>query len=75
MADPTLPSVEAAKAVWSGESDAWKRVLWSMAERAAIIAPALYLAGERKRILRYTLATTAAIEAVVLLVVRNQMKE
>ncbi len=75
MATPTLPSIVAAEAFWRGDEGAWKRVLWSMLERAAIIAPALYLAGERKRVLRYTLATTAAIEAVVLWQVKRQLKE
>lgn len=72
---PTLPSIVAAQAFWNGEPEAWKKVLWSMSERSAIIATALFLAGERKRLVRYTLATSAAIEAVVLLVVRKQMKD
>ena len=69
----TLPSVTAAEAFWRGDEGAWGRVLWSMLERAAIIAPALYVAGERKRLLRYTVITTAAIEAVVLWQVKRQI--
>ena len=70
---PTLPSVTAAEKFWNGEPGAWKSILGSMLERAAIIAPALYLAGERKRLLRYTLAVTLGIEAVVLATVKYQM--
>ena len=72
-AAPTLPSITAAEAFWRGDEGAWGRVLWSMLERAAIIAPALYIAGERKRLLRYTVITPAAIEAVVLWQVKKQI--
>lgn len=74
MAQPTLPSVVAAEALLKNEPNALGKVLWSLAQRAAIIAPALYLAGERKRVGRYTLAATLAIEAVVLLEVRSQLQ-
>lgn len=73
MAQPTLPSVVAAEALLKNEPNALGKVLLSMAERAAIIAPALYLAGERKRVVRYTLAATLAIEAVVIWQVRRQL--
>ena len=73
VTQPTLPSVVAAQKFWRGESGALGSILWSMTERAAIIGAALYLAGERKRLLRYTLATTAAIEAVVLWQVKRQI--
>lgn len=63
---PTLPSADAATAFWAGEPGAFWKILGSMAQRSLIIAPALYLAGERKHLLRYTLVTTAAIELVVL---------
>lgn len=72
-AAPTLPSVTAAEAFWRGDEGAWKRILWSMVERAAIIAPTLYVLGERKRLLRYTVGVTAAIEAVVLWQVKRQI--
>lgn len=74
-AAPTLPSVTAAEAFWRGDDGALGRVLWSMAERAAIVGTALYLAGERKRVLRYTLAVTGAIEAVVLWQVKRQIDQ
>jgi len=70
---PTLPSVVAAEALWRGEKGAAGKVALSMLERAAIILPALFLAGERKHLLRYTLVTTAAIEAVVLWQVKRQL--
>lgn len=73
MAQPTLPSVVAAEAVLTNQPGAVGKLLWSLAQRAAIIAPALYLAGERKRVVRYTLVATLAIEAVVLWEVRRQL--
>jgi len=72
---PTLPSVTAAEKFWKGEPGALGAVLWSMVERAAIIAPALYVLGERKRLVRYTLGVTAAIEAVVLWQVKRQLDQ
>jgi hypothetical protein len=72
-AAPTLPSVTAAEAFWRGEEGALGKVLWSMVERAAIIAPTLYVLGERKRLVRYTVGVTAAIEAVVLWQVKRQI--
>ncbi len=73
MAQPTLPSVVAAEALLKNQPGAVGKLLWSLAQRAAIIAPALYLAGERKRVVRYTLVATLAIEAVVLWEVRRQL--
>ena len=70
---PTLPSVVAAEKFWRGEPGAFGSVLWSMLERAAIIAPALYVLGERKRLVRYTVGVTVAIEAVVLWQVKRQI--
>jgi hypothetical protein len=73
VAQPTLPSVVAAEALLKNQPGAVGKLLWSLAQRAAIIAPALYLAGERKRVVRYTLVATLAIEAVVLWEVRRQL--
>lgn len=70
---PTLPSVVAAEAVWTDQPGAIGSVAVSLLERAAIIGGALFLAGERKNLLRYTLATTIAIELVVLAVVKKQL--
>lgn len=74
MAQPTLPSVVAAEAFWRGEQGAAGKVAFSMLERAAIILPALFLAGERRHLVKYTVVTTAAIEAVVLWQVRKQLQ-
>lgn len=74
-AAPTLPSVTAAEKFWRGEPGALGSILWSMVERAAIIAPTLYVLGERKRLARYTLGVTAAIEAVVLWQVKRQIDQ
>jgi hypothetical protein len=45
-----------------------------MAQRSAIVAPALFLAGERKNLAKYTLAVVVAIELVVLGVVARQIR-
>ena len=74
-AQPTLPSIVAAEKFWKGEPGGVAAVLWSMVERAAIIAPTLYVLGERNRLVRYTLGITAAIEAVVLWQVKRQLGE
>jgi hypothetical protein len=71
---PTLPSVVAAEAFWRKEQGAGGKLLWSMLQRAAIILPALFVAGERKNLLKYTAVTTLAIEAVVLLEVKKQLR-
>lgn len=74
MTPATLPSVTAAQKLWLGQPGAIGSILWSMALRAAIIAPTLYLLGERKRLLRYTVGATVAIEAVVLWEVKKQIQ-
>ena len=70
---PTLPSVVAAEKFWKKDPDAYPAIAKSMAQRAAIIGTALLIAGERKRLLRYTLAATIAIELVVLWEVKKQL--
>ena len=71
---PTLPSVRAAEAVWKGEPGAAWKVAGSMLERAAIIAVALAAVGERKHLVRNTIAATVGIELVVLAVVERQVR-
>lgn len=75
MAQPTLPSIIAAEALLKGEEGAWGKILWSLLQRSAIIAPALYLAGERERILKYTAFSAIAIELVVLWEVKKQLEK
>ena len=74
---PTLPSVQAATKVWTDQPGAWGAVLGSMFQRAAIVAPALWVTGTRKplRLALSTFAVVAAIEAVVLLEVRSQLQK
>lgn len=76
MSRATLPSVQAAEAVWTDQPGAWAKVATSMLERAAIVAPALWVAGERepKGLAVKTLTVVAAIEAVVLWQVRRQLE-
>lgn len=74
MTQPTLPSVIAAEKFWKKEPDAYKAIAVSMVERGAIVGIALLLAGERKHLLKYTVAVTAAIEAVVLWQVKKQLE-
>ena len=74
MSGPTLPSVRAASALWRRERGAVGAVVWSLAQRSAIVAPALFLAGERKNLVRYTVAVVVAIELVVLGVVGSQIR-
>ena len=62
----TLPSEAAALAFWEGEEGALLRVLLTTAERATIVGLGLYLAGERKNLVKYALAGAAAIEVAVL---------
>lgn len=75
MSEPTLPSVQAAKAIWVGEPGAAGKVLVSLLERSAIVAPALWLAGVRdgRTLAKQTAAVVLVIEAVVLWQVRRQM--
>lgn len=75
MAEPTLPSVVAAKALWKGEPGALGKVGYSMLERAAIVAPALWLSGSRepKQLLWQTLTVVTFIEAVVIWQVQRQL--
>ena len=73
MTQPTLPSVVAAEKFWRKDPDAYSAILKSMAQRAAIAGTGLFIAGERKNLLKYTLAVTIAIELVVLWEVKKQM--
>lgn len=73
MSTTTLPSITAAEALWRKEPGALGRVALSMLERSAVIGGALWLAGEREKLLRYTLAATVAVEAIVLWQVKRQL--
>lgn len=61
-----VPSYEAACAWHLRQPGAATRVGLSFVSRTALVAAALYVAGERKNLLRYSLVTSGAIEAFVL---------
>lgn len=77
MAEPTLPSIVAAEALWREEPGALGKVGYSMLERAAIVAPALWLSGTRevKPLFWQTLTVVTFIEAVVIWQVQRQLKQ
>lgn len=66
MAAPLVPSHSSARDLVSGVPGAAERVGLHYAQRTALLAGALLLAGERRRVLRYALVGSAAIEAFVL---------
>ena len=66
MAAPLVPSHSSARDLVNGVPGAVGRVGMHYAQRTALLAGALILAGERKHVLRYALAGSAAIEAFVL---------
>lgn len=76
MAQPTLPSVVAATALAKGEPGALGKVGYSMLERSAFIAPALWLAGDRtlRPLLFKTFMVTLFIEAAVIWQVGAQVR-
>lgn len=73
---PTLPSVVAAQALLTNQPNGWALIAKSLALRAAIVAPALWLAGvkDKKRLLWQTVVVVGAIELVVLNEVSRQLK-
>lgn len=71
----TLPSVVAAEDFLRGRPGGLTAVASSTAGRAGIIFMGLYLAGERKRLLRYALAGALAIEAFVLWRIWAQLED
>ena len=70
----TLPSVSAAEALWLGHEGAVRDVVLSTLGRAAVISVGLLLAGERRRVVKYSLFSALAIEAMVLTLVRLQLR-
>lgn len=72
--ETTLPSVVAAENFLRGKPGGFLAILSSALGRAGIIFAGLYLAGERKRLVRYALAGSFAIETFVLLRVRAQLR-
>lgn len=74
--DPrVLPSAQAAANFIEGRPGAAVEVVATVAARALIIAGGLFVAGERKRLLPYSLAGAVAIEIFVLASVRNALEK
>jgi hypothetical protein len=67
---PTLPSVTAAHEFHLGVPGGFRSVLLSTLGRAVLIAVGLGVAGERRRLVPYSLAAAASIELFVLAVTR-----
>lgn len=66
MAAPLVPSHSSARDLVAGVPGAAERVGLHFVQRSALLAGALLIAGERRRVVRYALAGSAAIEAFVL---------
>ena len=71
----TLPSIGAAEGWLRGERGAGFAVVTSIALRTGLIAAGLALAGERKRLVPYSIAAALAVELFVLTTVRRQLAE
>ena len=63
---PPVPSHASAQSFVRGEPGSGAQIGLHYAERAALLAAALWIAGERKHLVRYALVGSAAIEAFVL---------
>jgi hypothetical protein len=69
----SLPSLDAAVRFMRGEEGGLGGVITSTALRAVLIGAGLAVVGERKHLVKYSLAGAVAIEAFVLLTVRAQL--
>lgn len=65
------PSTYAAYAAVTGEPGGWTRAAGTMLLRSSIIGAGLYLSGQRQRVLRSALFSSAAVEVAVLLYAWN----
>ena len=63
----SLPSSSAAVSLLRGEPGGLTKVVLSTAARAVLVGIGLYCAGERARLVRYSVAGAMAIEAFVLI--------
>ena len=73
--DTTLPSVVAAEQFWKGEEGGAFNLVTSTALRALLIGVGLAVAGERKNLVKYSVAGALAIEAFVLTAVKIQLSK
>jgi len=71
----TLPSVSSAEAFWRGEEGSFGKLILSTLGRGAVIAAGLYAAGERQKLVKYSLFAATAIEIMVLALVKQQLEE
>lgn len=62
----TLPSAQSAAALVRGESGSFVRVVGHTLLRAGLIGVGLAIAGEREKLVRYSVAGALGIEAFVI---------
>jgi hypothetical protein len=71
----TLPSVTAAEDFLEGKKGGFANVVLSTGLRAGLIGAGLYVAGEREKLLKYSVYGALAIEAFVLVYINSQLKK
>lgn len=71
----TLPSVSSAEAFWLGEPGAVGKLILSTLGRSTVIGAGLFIAGERRHLVKYSLFAATAIEIMVLTLVKKQLAE
>ncbi len=69
----TLPSVVAAEQFLNGEEGGLAGVITSLLGRAVVISLGLLAVGERKHVIKYSLAGATAIEVFVLIRIKTQL--
>jgi len=71
----TLPSVSSAEAFWLGEPGSVGKLIMSTLGRSTVIGAGLFIAGERRHLIKYSLFAATAIEIMVLTLVKRQLNE
>lgn len=71
----TLPSVTAAEDFLDGKKGGFANVVLSTLLRAGLIGAGLYAAGEREKLVKYSLFGAVTIEAFVLVYIGSQLKK
>jgi len=70
-----LPSGRSARALWTeGLREAAPGIAWNIAQRAAMIYAGLVMVGQRRNLVRSSVAGAAAVEVAVLLYVRRAIR-
>ena len=75
MGKYTLPSVESAEMFWEGHPDRYQAIVGSVLKRSLLIGAGLFIAGERKHLIKYSLAASAFIQLSVLWEIKKQMEK